>query len=161
MMLKKNAMNIYKILTTRLEISPTSKLVLLYLLSLNKREIEAQIKYIGEIICGFKKDNVHRQMTKVINELTERGYILPLKDIYTKNKYKSKKWILSNKALKLAKDDNTDGKQKQAKATSNKINIPTQAYQATTKEAKEATKETAPQQEHKPSLAELQAAIKI
>ena len=152
-------MNIYKILTTRLEISPTSKLVLLYLLSLNKREIEAQIKYIGENICGFGKDNVHRQMTKVINELTEQGYILPLKDIYTKNKYKSKKWILSNKALKLAKD--TDGKQKQAKATSNKINIPTQAYQATTKEAKEATKETAPQQEHKPTLAEQQAAIKI
>lgn len=145
-------MNIYKILTTRLEISPTSKLVLLYLLSLNKREIEAQIKYIGENICGFGKDNVHRQMTKIINELTEQGYILPLKDIYTKNKYKSKKWILSNKALKLAKD--TDGKQKQAKATSNKINIPTQAYQATTKEAKEATKETAPQQEYKPSLAE-------
>lgn len=152
-------MNIYKILTTRLEISPTSKLVLLYLLSLNKREIEAQIKYIGENICGFGKDNVHRQMTKIINELTEQGYILPLKDIYTKNKYKSKKWILSNKALKLAKD--TDGKQKQAKATSNKINIPTQAYQATTKEAKEATKETAPQQEHKPTLAEQQAAIKI
>ena len=77
-------MNIYKILTTRLEISPTSKLVLLYLLSINKKEIEAQIKYIGEIICGFKKDNVHRQMTKVINELIEQGYILPLKDIYAK-----------------------------------------------------------------------------
>ena len=53
-----------------------------------------------------------------------------------------------------------NSKQKQAKATS-KIKTPTQAYQATTKEAKEATKETAPQQEYKPSLAELQAAIKI
>ena len=150
-------MNIYKILTTRLEISPTSKLVLLYLLSLNKREIEAQIKYIGEIICGFKKDNVHRQMTKVINELTKQGYILPLKDVFAKNKFKSKKWTLTAKALKLAKDTDSHGK---AKATS-KINTPTQAYQATTKEAKEATKETAPQQEHKPSLAEQQAAIKI
>ena len=140
-------MNIYKILTTRLEISPTSKLVLLYLLSINKKEIEAQIKYIGEIICGFKKDNVHRQMTKVINELIEQGYILPLKDIYAKNKFKSKKWVLTAKALKLAKDDNTDSQGN--KATSNKKSLPTQAYQATTKEAKEAkeaTKETAPQQ---------------
>ena len=154
-------MNIYKILTTRSEISPTSKLVLLYLLSLNKREIEAQIKYIGEIICGFKKDNVHRQMTKVINELIEQGYILPLKDIYAKNKFKSKKWVLTAKALKLAKDDNTDSQGNKAKATSNKKNIPTQAYQATTKEAKEATKETAPQQAHVPTLAELQAVIKI
>lgn len=145
-------MNIYKILTTRLELSPTSKLVLLYLLSLNKREIEAQIKYIGEIICGFKKDNVHRQMTKVINELVDNGYILPLKDVFAKNKFKSKKWTLTAKALKLAKD--TDSQGNKAKATSNKINIPTQAYQATTKEAKEAIKETAPQQEYKPSLAE-------
>lgn len=156
-------MNIYKILTTRLEISPTSKLVLLYLFSLNKREIEAQIKYIGENICGFGKDNVHRQMTKIINELTEQGYILPLKDIYTKNKYKSKKWILSNKALKLAKD--TDGKQKQAKATSNKINIPTQGINNNLSKGginnANNTKETAPQEEHKPSLAERQAAIKI
>ena len=117
-------MNIYKILTTRLEISPTSKLVLLYLLSINKKEIEAQIKYIGEIICGFKKDNVHRQMTKVINELVDNGYILPLKDVFAKNKFKSKKWMLTAKALKLAKD--TDSQGNKAKATSNKINIPTQ-----------------------------------
>jgi hypothetical protein len=117
-------MNIYKILTTRLEISPTSKLVLLYLLSLNKGEIKAQIKYIGEIICGFKKDNVHRQMTKVINELVDNGYILPLKDVFAKNKFKSKKWMLTAKALKLAKD--TDSQGNKAKATSNKINIPTQ-----------------------------------
>ena len=83
-------------------------------------------------------------MTKVINELIEQGYILPLKDIYAKNKFKSKKWVLTAKALKLAKDDNTDSQGN--KATSNKKSLPTQAYQATTKEAKEATKETAPQQ---------------
>ena len=101
-------------------------------------------------------------MTKVINELTEQGYILPLKDIYTKNKYKSKKWILSNKALKLAKD--TDGKQKQAKATSNKINIPTQVNNNNLSKGginnANNTKETAPQP-HVPTLAELQAAIMI
>ena len=156
MMLKKNAMNIYKILTTRLEINPTSKLVLIYLLSLNKREIEAQIKYIGEIICGFKKDNVHRQMTKVINELVEQGYILPLKDIYAKNKFKSKKWVLTAKALKLAKDDNTDSQGNKAKATSNKINIPTQGNNNNPSKGGiiNAKKETAPQQEYKPSLAE-------
>lgn len=152
-------MNIYKILTTRLEINPTSKLVLIYLLSLNKREIEAQIKYVGENICNFSGSHVHRQMTKVINELIEQGYILPLKDIYAKNKFKSKKWVLTAKALKLAKD--TDSQGNKAKATSNKINIPTQAYQATTKKAKEATKETAPQQEYKQTLAEMQATIKI
>ncbi|MEZ7747116.1 hypothetical protein [Prevotella jejuni] len=164
MMLKKNAMNIYKILTTRLEINPTSKLVLIYLLSLNKREIEAQIKYIGEIICGFKKDNVHRQMTKVINELVEQGYILPLKDIYAKNKFKSKKWVLTAKALKLAKDDNTDSQGNKAKATSNKINIPTQVNGHPTRVEINAKKEQAPQQEYKPSLAEqrrqLEEAIK-
>lgn len=157
-------MNIYKILTTRLEINPTSKLVLIYLLSLNKREIEAQIKYIGEIICGFKKDNVHRQMTKVINELIEQGYILPLKDIYAKNKFKSKKWTLTAKALKLAKDDNTDSQGNKAKATSNKKNTPTQVNDTQYKRVEvnaNNTKETAPQQEYKPSLAELQAAIKI
>ena len=146
-------MNIYKILTTRLEISPTSKLVLLYLLSLNKREIEAQIKYIGEIICGFKKDNVHRQMTKVINELTEQCYILPLKDVYAKNKFKSKKWTLTAKALKLAKDTDSQGK---AKATSNKKNIPTQGNNNNPSKGGiiNAKKEQAPQQEYKPSLAE-------
>lgn len=122
MMLKKNAMNIYKILTTRLEINPTSKLVLIYLLSLNKREIEAQIKYIGENVCGFGKDNVHRQMTKVINELIEQGYILPLKDVFAKNKFKSKKWVLTAKALKLAKDTDNQG----SKATSKINSLPTQ-----------------------------------
>jgi len=162
-MLKKNAMNIYKILTTRLEISPTSKLVLIYLLTMNKKEIEAQDQYIGEIICGFKKDNVHRQMTKVINELVEQGYILPLKDIYAKNKFKSKKWVLTNKSLKLAKDDNTDSQGK-AKATSNKINIPTQGNNNNLSKGginnANNTKEQAPKQAQL-SLAERQAAIKI
>ena len=159
-------MNIYKILTTRLEISPTSKLVLLYLLSLNKREIEAQIKYIGENVCGFGKDNVHRQMTKVINELVEQGYILPLKDIYAKNKFKSKKWVLTNKSLKLAKDDNTDSQGNKAKAS--KTKTPTQGINNNLSKGginnANNTKETAPQQEYKPSLAEqrrqLEEAIK-
>lgn len=152
-------MNTYKLLTANLGLTGNGKLVLLYLLSINKKEIEAQIKYIGEIICGFVGCHVHRQMTKVINELVEQGYILPLKDIYAKNKFKSKKWVLTNKSLKLAKDTDSQGN----KATS-KIKTPTQAYQATTKEAKEATKEQAPQQEYKPSLAEqrrqLEEAIK-
>lgn len=152
-------MNIYKILTTRLEISPTSKLVLIYLLTMNKKEIEAQIKYIGEIICGFKKDNVHRQMTKVINELVEQGYILPLKDIYAKNKFKSKKWVLTNKSLKLAKDDNTDSQGK-AKATSNKINIPTQVNDTQYKGV-EVNANKQKEQAHVQTLAEMQAAIKI
>lgn len=149
-------MNTYKLLTANLGLTGNGKLVLIYLLTMKKKEIEAQIKYVGENVCNFSGSHVHRQMTKVINELVEQGYILPLKDIYAKNKFKSKKWVLTNKSLKLAKDTDSQGN----KATS-KIKTPTQAYQATTKEAKEATKETAPQQEYKPSLAELQAAIKI
>lgn len=152
-------MNTYKLLTANLGLTGNGKLVLIYLLTMKKKEIEAQIKYVGENVCNFSGSHVHRQMTKVINELVEQGYILPLKDIYAKNKFKSKKWVLTNKSLKLAKDTDSQGN----KATS-KIKTPTQAYQATTKEAKEATKEQAPQQEHKPTLAEqrrqLEGAIK-
>jgi hypothetical protein len=149
-------MNTYKVLTANLGLTGNGKLVLLYLLSINKKEIEAQIKYIGEIICGFVGCHVHRQMTKIINELVEQGYILPLKDVYAKNKFKSKKWTLTAKALKLAKDDNTDSQGSKAKATSNKINIPTQVNDTQYKgvEVNANKKETAPQQAQL-SLAEL------
>ena len=92
--------------------------------------------------------------------MTEKGYLISTSTDYINIKGVTKtttKWVLSDKAMNIIKSLNS----KQKQATSNKIKTPTQAYQATTKEAKEATKETAPQQEYKPSLAELQAAIKI
>lgn len=137
-------MNTYKVLTANLGLTGNGKLVLIYLLTMNKEEIEAQIKYIGENVCGFVGSHVHRQMTKVINELTDNGYILPLKDVFAKNKFKSKKWVLTAKALKLAKDDNTDTQGK-AKATSKKISIPTQVITPNQK-ADITQKKQAPQQ---------------
>lgn len=126
---------------------------------MNKREIEAQIKYVGENICNFSGSHVHRQMTKVVNELVDNGYILPLKDVFAKNKFKSKKWILTNKSLKLAKDTDSQGN----KATSKKISLPTQVITPNQK-ADITQKETAQKQAHVPTLAEqrrqLEEAIK-
>ena len=145
-------MNTYKVLTANLGLTGNGKLVLIYLLSINKKEIEAQIKYVGENICGFVGSHVHRQMTKVVNELVDNGYILPPTDIMAKNKFKSKKWTLTAKALKLAKDDNTDSQGSKAKATS-KIKTPTQVITPNQK-ADITQKEQAPQQAQL-SLAEL------
>ena len=151
-------MNTYKLLTANLGLTGNGKLVLIYLLTMNKREIEAQIKYVGENVCNFSGSHVHRQMTKVINELVEQGYILPLKDIYAKNKFKSKKWVLTAKALKLAKQEDSQGN----KATSNKINIPTQVNGHPTRVEINANKQK--EQAHVPTLAEqrrqLEEAIK-
>lgn len=153
-------MNTYKLLTANLGLTGNGKLVLIYLLTMNKREIEAQIKYVGENVCNFSGSHVHRQMTKIINELVEQGYILPLKDVFAKNKFKSKKWTLTAKALKLAKQD--DSQASKAKA-SNKFSLPTQVndtqYKGVEVNANK-QKETAPQA-HVPTLAERQAAIKI
>lgn len=66
--------------------------------------------------------------------------------------------MLSDKSMSIIKGLNKQSKDK-AKAT-NKINIPTQGITPNQK-ADITQKETAPQQEYKPSLAELQAAIKI
>lgn len=153
-------MNTYKLLTANLGLTGNGKLVLIYLLTMNKKEIEAQIKYVGENVCNFSGSHVHRQMTKVINELTDNGYILPLKDVFAKNKFKSKKWTLTAKALKLAKD--TDNQGSKAKATSNKINIPTQVNGHPTRVEINANKQK--EQAHVPTLAEqrrqLEEAIK-
>lgn len=160
-------MNTYKLLTANLGLTGNGKLVLIYLLTMNKKEIEAQIKYVGENVCNFSGSHVHRQMTKVINELVEQGYILPLKDIYAKNKFKSKKWVLTAKALKLAKDDNTDSQGNKAK--NNKKNIPTQVndtqYKGVEVNANK-QKETAPQtaltaEQPQMSLAELRRNYQI
>lgn len=117
-------------------------------------------------LCGYRnkpKGNTITYVNKIIKGLIEKDYLISTSTDYISIKGVTKtttKWVLSDKAMNIIKGLNKQSKDK-TKATSNKIDIPTQAYQATTKEAKEATKETAPQQEHKPTLAERQAAIKI
>lgn len=137
-------------------------ITMLHLISQGKREIQTQKSHIATL-CGQRgkdKNNNTKLVNKIIKGLTEKGYLISTSTDYINIKGVTKtttKWVLSDKAMNIIKSLNS----KQKQATSNKIKTPTQAYQATTKEAKEATKETAPQQEYKPSLAELQAAIKI
>lgn len=116
-------------------------------------------------LCGYRnkpKGNTITYVNKIIKGLVEKDYLEATSTDYISIKGVNKtttKWVLSDKAMNIIKSLNSKQSKGKAKATS-KINIPTQAYQATTKEAKEATKETA-QQEYKPTLAELQAKIKI
>lgn len=138
-------------------------ITMLHLISQGKREIQTQKSHIATL-CGQRgkdKNNNTKLVNKIIKGLVEKGYLTSTNTDYILIKGINKtttKWVLSDKTLNIIKSLNS--KQKQAKATS-KINIPTQAYQATTKEA---TKEQAPQQEYKPSLAEqrrqLEEAIK-
>ena len=139
-------------------------LTMLHLLSYGTKEVKTQKTYIARL-CGYHTDDRHNAkkfVNKIIKGLTEKGYLTSTNTDYINIKGVNKtttKWVLSDKAMNIIKSLNSKQSKGKAKATS-KINIPTQAYQATTKEAKEATKETA-QQEHKPTLAELQAAIMI
>ena len=135
---------------------------MLHLISQGKREIQTQKSHIATL-CGQRgkdKNNNTKLVNKMIKGLIEKGYLISTSTDYINIKGVNKtttKWVLSDKAMNIIKGINKQSKDK----SNNKIKTPTQAYQATTKEAKEATKETAPQQEYKPSLAELQAAIKI
>ena len=147
--------------------SPQELITMLHLLSQASEEetkkVQTQKTHIARLCMCKSEDKsyLNKYVNKIIKGLTEKGYLISTSTDYILIKGINKtttKWVLSDKSMSIIKSLNS--KQKQAKATSNKITIPTQAYQATTKEAKEATKETA-QQEHKPTLAELQAAIMI
>lgn len=146
--------------------SPQELITMLHLLSQASEEgtkkVQTQKTHIARLCMCKSEDKsyLNKYVNKIIKGLTEKGYLTSTNTDYINIKGVNKtttKWVLSDKSMSIIKGIN---KQSKDKATS-KINIPTQAYQATTKEAKEATKETAPQQEHKPTLAELQAAIKI
>lgn len=145
--------------------SPQELITMLHLLSQASEEgtkkVQTQKTHIARLCMCKSEDKsyLNKYVNKIIKGLTEKGYLISTSTDYISIKGVIKtttKWVLSDKTLNIIKSLNS--KQKQAKATSNKFLLPTQA---TTKEAKEATKETAPQQEYKPSLAELQAAIKI
>jgi hypothetical protein len=139
-------------------------ITMLHLISQGKREIQTQKSHIATL-CGQRgkdKNNNTKLVNKIIKGLTEKGYLTSTNTDYISIKGVTKtttKWVLSDKAMNIIKSLNSKQSKDKAKAT-NKIKTPTQAYQATTKEAKEATKEQAPQT-HVPTLAELQAAIKI
>lgn len=139
-------------------------ITMLHLISQGKREIQTQKSHIATL-CGQRgkdKNNNTKLVNKIIKGLIEKGYLTSTNTDYISIKGVTKtttKWVLSDKAMNIIKSLNSKQSKDKAKAT-NKIKTPTQAYQATTKEAKEATKEQAPQT-HVPTLAELQAAIKI
>ena len=108
-------------------------------------------------LCGYRnkpKGNTITYVNKIIKGLTEKGYLISTSTDYINIKGVNKtttKWVLSDKAMNIIKSLNS--KQKQAKATSKK-NIPTQVITPIQK-ADITQKEQAPQQEYKPSLAEL------
>ena len=148
--------------------SPQELITMLHLLSQASEEgtkkVQTQKTHIARLCMCKSEDKsyLNKYVNKIIKGLTEKGYLTSTNTDYINIKGVNKtttKWVLSDKAMNIIKSLNS----KQKQATSKKINIPTQAYQATTKEAKEAkeaTKETAPQT-HVPTLAEQQAAIKI
>ena len=122
-------------------------ITMLHLISQGKREIQTQKSHIATL-CGQRgkdKNNNTKLVNKIIKGLIEKGYLEATSTDYISIKGVTKtttKWVLSDKAMNIIKGINKQSKDK----SNNKIKTPTQAYQATTKEAKEATKETAPQQ---------------
>lgn len=132
---------------------------MLHLLSYGTKEVKTQKTYIARL-CGYHTDDRHNAkkfVNKIIKGLMEKGYLTSTNTDYISIKGVTKtttKWVLSDKSMSIIKSLNS--KQKQAKATSNKINIPTQGNNNNPSKGGiiNAKKETAPQQEYKPSLAE-------
>ncbi len=143
-------------------------ITMLHLISQGKREIQTQKSHIATL-CGQRgkdKNNNTKLVNKIIKGLIEKGYLISTSTDYISIKGVTKtttKWVLSDKAMNIIKGINKQSKDK-AKATSNKINIPTQVNGHPTRVEINAKKEQAPQQEYKPSLAEqrrqLEEAIK-
>lgn len=147
--------------------SPQELITMLHLLSQASEEgtkkVQTQKTHIARLCMCKSEDKsyLNKYVNKIIKGLTEKGYLISTSTNYINIKGVNKtttKWVLSDKSMSIIKGLNKQSKDK-AKAT-NKINIPTQGITPNQK-ADITQKETAPQQEYKPSLAELQAAIKI
>ena len=116
---------------------------MLHLISQGKREIQTQKSHIATL-CGQRgkdKNNNTKLVNKIIKGLIEKGYLTSTNTDYISIKGVTKtttKWVLSDKTLNIIKSLNSKQSKDKAKAT----------------------KETTPQP-HVPTLAELQAAIKI
>lgn len=148
--------------------SPQELITMLHLISQASEErtkkVQTQKTHIARLCMCKSEDKsyLNKYVNKIIKGLTEKGYLISTSTDYISIKGVIKtttKWVLTDKAMNIIKSLNSKQSKDKAKAT-NKIKTPTQAYQATTKEAKEATKEQAPQP-HVPTLAEKQAAIII
>lgn len=148
--------------------SPQELITMLHLLSQASEEgtkkVQTQKTHIARLCMCKSEDKsyLNKYVNKIIKGLTEKGYLISTSTDYISIKGVTKtttKWVLSDKSMSIIKGLNKQSKDK-AKATSNKISIPTQVITPIQK-ADITQKEQAPQQEYKPSLAELQAAIKI
>ena len=104
-------------------------------------------------LCGYRnkpKGNTITYVNKIIKGLTEKGYLTSTNTDYINIKGVNKtttKWVLSDKSMNIIKSLNS--KQKQAKATSKKISLPTQVNKQPLQGLEinaNNTKETAPQQ---------------
>ena len=152
--------------------SPQELITMLHLLSQASEEgtkkVQTQKTHIARLCMCKSEDKsyLNKYANKIIKGLTEKGYLISTSTDYISIKGVTKtttKWVLSDKAMTIIKSLNS--KQKQAKATS-KINIPTQGNNNNPSKGGiiNAIKEQAPQQEHKPTLAEqrrqLEGAIK-
>ena len=121
---------------------------MLHLISQGKREIQTQKSHIATL-CGQRgkdKNNNTKLVNKIIKGLTEKGYLISTSTDYISIKGVTKtttKWVPSDKSMSIIKSLNS--KQKQAKATSKKISLPTQVITPNQK-ADITQKEQAPQQ---------------
>ena len=123
-------------------------ITMLHLISQDKREIQTQKSHIATL-CGQRgkdKNNNTKLVNKIIKGLIEKGYLEATSTDYINIKGVNKtttKWVLSDKSMNIIKSLNS--KQKQAKATSKKISLPTQVITPNQK-ADITQKEQAPQQ---------------
>lgn len=143
--------------------SPQELITMLHLLSQASEEgtkkVQTQKTHIARLCMCKSEDKsyLNKYVNKIINGLTEKGYLISTSTDYINIKGVTKtttKWVLSDKAMNIIKGIN---KQSKDKATSNKINIPTQGNNNNLSKGGiiNTKKEQAPQQEYKPSLAEL------
>lgn len=104
-------------------------ITMLHLISQGKREIQTQKSHIATL-CGQRgkdKNNNTKLVNKIIKGLAEKDYLTSTSTDYISIKGVTKtttKWVLSDKSMSIIKSLNS--KQKQAKATSKKISLPTQ-----------------------------------
>lgn len=128
-------------------------ITMLHLISQGKREIQTQKSHIATL-CGQRgkdKNNNTKLVNKIINGLTEKGYLTSTNTDYISIKGVTKtttKWVLSDKAMNIIKSLNSKQSKDKAKATNKIKSLPTQVNDTQYKgvEVNANKKETAPQQ---------------
>ena len=143
--------------------SPQELITMLHLLSQASEEgtkkVQTQKTHIARLCMCKSEDKsyLNKYVNKIIKGLVEKGYLISTSTDYILIKGINKtttKWVLSDKSMNIIKSLNI--KQKQAKATNKIKSLPTQVNDTQYKGVEvNAIKEQAPQQEYKPSLAEL------